>query len=285
MPPSASGGAAVSLPVNAHAASASRFGPRALPPVPRARASSASTQAATSASVSSARTQAGTSASASVSASVPSHDSGAGARASVSISTNASTISASSVPSRSKNSWFVSPILCSTSTRAGVAGTSECTRRSTRVAALSHRPDARSASSDHVGDAIRFSTVPCAVTGRSRSGASASSTGPASRFGSMTSAAPTRPRGARASAAHTGRMAEALLPEPVSPSTSVWRVSSARGTTPCGGYSARHCGTASPRALAFGLGEDASSRPTRSTRRNVRASVAEMVRSGSASRR
>ena len=203
----------------------------------------------------------------------------------MSISTNASTISASSVPSRSKNSWLASPAVCSPSTRAGVAGTSECTRRSTRVAAPSHRLSDRSALSDHAGDAIRFSTVPRALTVRSRPGASASSTAPASRFGSMTSAAPTRPRGARASAAHTGSTAEALLPDPVSPSTSAWRVSSARGTTPCGGYSARHCGTASPGGPASRPGEGASSAPTRSTRRSVRASVAEMARSGSASRR
>ena len=211
-----SGTIAVRWPVNAHEASASRFGPRTSPS-PRARSASACTHAATSSS-----------------ASASSHASGGGARASVSISTNDSTISSSSVPSRSKNSWFPSLGRYSSSTRAGVAGTSECTRRSTRVAALSHRPDAKSPSSDHAGPVIRSSTVPSVVTRRTRPGASASSTGPASRFGSMTSAAPTRPGGAFAIAAHTGKMAEALLPEPVSPSTRVWRVSSARGTTPWG---------------------------------------------------
>ena len=178
-----------------------------------------------------------------------------------------------------------SPTVCSLSTRAGVVGTSECTRSSTRLAASSHRLAPRSAASDHIDDAIRFSTVPRARTRRSRPGASASSNGPASRFGSMTSAAPTRPGGAFASAAHTGSTAEALLPEPVSPSTSAWRVSSARGTTPCGGYSARQCGTASPAGLSCALAAGASSVPTRSTRRNVSASCAEMAHSGSASRR
>ena len=120
---------------------------------------------------------------------------------------------------------------------------------------------------------------------RTRPGASASSTAPASRLGSMMSAAPTRPGGACAIAAHTGSTAEALLPEPVSPSTSVWRVSSARGTTPCGGYSARHCATVSPGRSSPPRRSAASSTPTRSTRRSVSASVAEMARSGSARRR
>ena len=75
-------------------------------------------------------------------------------------------------------------------------------------------------------------------------------------------------------AASTGAMADAVLPEPVSPRTSAWRVSTSRGTLPEGPYSMCHWGMVSP-GVAAGWAWCGSGTPTWSIRRSVRASGAE----------
>ena len=115
----------------------------------------------------------------------------------------------------------------------------ETTRRNTLEAALRQRPARTSSSMDQRSPAIKSSAVSEATMGRTRCGATASSADLSSRFGSMMSATPTSLCAARAAAASTGRMALALLPEPVSPSTSTWRVIAARGTSPVGGNPGR----------------------------------------------
>ena len=100
----------------------------------------------------------------------------------------------------------------------------------------------------------------------------------------MTKPQPMRPCGACAIAAATGRIPERVFLEPVSPRIRVWRVSTARGTSPSGGGRVRHCGTVN----AVGPAEAVSlagAGPIWSTRRNTYARAAEMGVSISKSRR
>ena len=190
-----------------------------------------------------------------------------------SISTNASRVSASEVPSRLKNSALWEPPAWSISTRAGLEGTNEAARHRMRVAAESQRPASRSAAIDQRGPAMRLMATPPVRTWWRRSGASAERTGRSSHLGSMTRAAPACSGAARASAAMAGMMAERVFPLPDSPSASVWRVRTARGTSPSGGKSADHSGMRSPGGAdgdcACGSG---SASPTRSMRCRVCAS-------------
>ena len=173
---------------------------------------------------------------------------------------------------------------CPARTRAGLTVDRDADRIRIFRAASRNRSSARSAATDSLSPAIRFSAGRC----RSRCMSMwcrvmplcriLSMQGLISRLGSMMSAQPTARLSGAMMAPTTGRIPDRVLPDPVSPRNSRWRHNIRRSSQPAGPKSGAHSGTCNPPAGAAELCRLSVSTKL-STSRSSSANAAEIGRS------